>query len=160
MKAAFLLLAVVSSLAAFATDQDDIKSCLRNWGKHPFSKEDPDFRTIGAKVKVMGIGDDMIDNKTTKEPELVLLKPAVNVMAKNVINLLNPNGWYCMSGRVDVLGRTEINVNCKAHLAASAQGANVMGADETETGVTVLGKTTISKIGCKEDQEGPVEVTE
>src|SRR6516165_8562929 len=113
MKSVLVLLLAAFSFQAYASDMEDIQECLHNWKKHPFAAE-PEFRTIGAKVKVIGIGDDMIDNKTTKQPELILLKPAVNVMSYNVINLLNPNGWYCMSGRVDVMGLTEINLNCNA----------------------------------------------
>jgi hypothetical protein len=151
MKFIIALAALFSfSMAAAATDMDEIKECLRHWGKHPFAKEEPDFRTISAKVKVMGIGGEMQDVKATEKPELILLKPSVNVMSKNVISLLNPNGWYCIKGKVDVLGKTEINVHCKAHMATSNDGATVLGSNESETGTTVLGKTVVNKVGCKE----------
>lgn len=148
MKIVFAVLALAFSVQAWPSDMDDIQECLHTWKIHPFS-ETPEFRTIGAKVKVAGIGDDMIDNKTTTEPELVLLKPAVNVMSYNVINLLNPNGWYCMSGRVDVMGRTDINLDCNAHFTTAGAGATVMGTDETDGGVTVMGYTQLTKLNCK-----------
>jgi len=146
-----LILAAGFSLTAAATDMDDVKACLHYWGKTPFSKESPEFRVVASKVKVMGIGDDFVDQGKTEKPDLVLLKPAVTVMSKSVMSLLNPNGWYCIKGKVDVLGKGEINVACKAHLASSKDGTTVLGSNESETGVTVLGKSTITRVGCAKE---------
>lgn len=150
MKFLAALIALTFSTVCMATDMDDIQQCLRTWGKHPFAKESPTFRTMSSRVKVMGVGDDMSDTKVTDKPDLVLLKPAVNVMSKSVVSLLNPNGWYCMKGKVDVLGKTEINLHCNAHMAASSDGTTVMGSNESDTGVTVLGKSVVNRIGCKQ----------
>jgi hypothetical protein len=151
MKFFALILALAFSFSAAASDLDDIKACLHYWGKTPFSKESPEFRVVSSKVKVMGIGDDFVDSNKTAKPDLVLLKPAVTVMAKSVMSLLNPNGWYCIKGKVDVLGKGEINVACKAHLATSRDGTTVMGSNDAETGVTVLGKSTITRVGCAKE---------
>jgi len=40
-----------------------------------------------------------------------LVKPAVSVMAKTVLQLKNPNGWYCLKGRTSVLGKIEIQLD-------------------------------------------------
>jgi hypothetical protein len=152
MKKLILLLAL-QSIAASATDMDEIQQCLRSWGTHPFAKENPEYRTISSKVKVMGIGNEMTDTKNTTKPELVLLKPSVNVMSKSVVSLLNPNGWYCVKGKVDVLGKTEINLHCKAHMTSSNDGATVLGSNEAETGVTVLGKSIVNRVGCSNTKE-------
>lgn len=141
-----LLLAL--SFSAFAGELEDVKTCLNNWGEHPFKEGKLKYRIISSKVKVMGIGGEMAEEKTTKSPELVLVKPNVNVMTKNIVKLTNSNGWYCLQNKVDVMAKTEIQLGCKAHLTASNAGATVIGSDTNETGVTVLGKTTVSRTGC------------
>ena len=133
---------------AGASDLEDVQNCLRHWGETPFSAT-PEFRIMTSKVRVMGIGDEMTDAKHSLKPELILIKPAVSVMSKSVMTLTNPNGWYCLKGKVDVLGKTEINLHCQAHLAASTDGATVMGSDDGNTGTTVLGKTVVTRVGCK-----------
>jgi hypothetical protein len=65
------------------------------------------------------------------------------------MTLANPNGWYCLKGKVDVMGKTEINLNCKAHLATSTDSVTVAGSDDNDTGVTVLGKSVVNKVGCQ-----------
>lgn len=149
MPAILIVLSLLTiSNFSYATDEDEIKLCLQNWGTHPFTKSPPKFRTISAKVKVLGIGGVAQDKESTKEPELVLVKPAVNVLSKSEMNLLNPNGWYCLKGKVDVLAKTEINLHCKAHLASSTDNTTVMGSNAEDTGVTVLGKSTIKRTSC------------
>jgi hypothetical protein len=146
MKLIAVLLTMAFSFSAAATDMDEIHSCLRNWGKTPFSKDNPDFRVITSKVRVMGVGDNVEDTRPTEKPELVLLKPAVSVMSKSVMKLMNPNGWYCIKGKVDVMGKSEIELHCKAHMASSKESATVMGSNKTETGVTVMGSTTVNRV--------------
>jgi hypothetical protein len=150
MKFLICLLLMLPALS-FADDEDEIKACLNFWHEHPFKGEHPKFRTLSSKVKVMGIGDETADTANTEKPELVLIKPNVTVMAKSVLRLLNPNGWYCMKGKVSVLGKSEIQLHCKAKLASSNSGAVVLGSDKADSGgVTVLGETKVVRIGCKE----------
>lgn len=152
MKLFAVLFALLFSLTAFASDEDDIQRCLKNWGKHPFAKEHPDFRIITGKVRVMGIGSNVEDTNPTDKPELVLIKPTVSVMSKTSLDLMNPNGWYCLKTKVDVMGKTEINLNCKAHMAMSKDGTTVMGSNKEEQGVTVLGKSVVNR-RCGGDSE-------
>ena len=149
MRLAALFIGLIFSAVAGASDSDDIQSCLHNWGKTPFTK-DSEYRTISSTVRVMGIGDALSDTKETAKPELILLKPAVSVMSKSIVKLLNPNGWYCIKGKVDVLGKTEIELHCKAHMASSKDGATVMGSNNDKNGVTVLGKSTVNRVSCAE----------
>jgi len=142
-----VLLTLGFSFSAFATDSDEIQNCLKTWGKTPFSKDNPDFRVISSKVRVMGIGDSVEDNRPTEKPELVLLKPAVSVMSKSIMTLMNPNGWYCIKGKVDVLGKTEIKLHCKAHMASSNDTTTVLGSNKENSGVTVLGKSIVTRSG-------------
>ncbi len=139
------------SFSLTAAEIDDVKTCLDNWQDHPFKGAPIKYRIISSKVKVMGIGGEMAEEKATKSPELVLIKPNVNVMTKNVLKLSNPNGWYCLQNKVDVMAKTEILLNCSAHLTASNAGATVLGSDTNETGVTVMGKTTVSRVDCKKE---------
>jgi hypothetical protein len=151
MKKILLIALCVAFGSAFAAeDKDEVQTCLKNWKTHPFKGKESDFRVIGSKVKVLGMGDEMIDGQKTNTPELVFVKPTVNVMSKSVIRLLNPNGWYCLKSNVAVMGKTEIEVDCKAKLASATTGATVLGKDETDNGnVTVLGKNTITKVNCQ-----------
>lgn len=146
-----LLLAVatfglVTFQSAHATDADEIKICLDHWGKTPFGDK-PEFRVVGGKVKVMGIGGNIDESKKTEKPELVLLRPAVTVMAKTVIDLRNPNGWYCLKGETAVMGKMQINLDCHAHMASSTSGATVMGEDQSNSGTTVMGSTVVTRVG-------------
>jgi hypothetical protein len=146
-----LMMVLVLSVFAFsaaADDRDEVQTCLENWKDHPFNAAHPKFRIMSSQVKVMGMGGEAKDDVKTDKPELILVRPAVNVMSKSVMNLNNPNGWYCLKGKVAVMGKTTIRLNCKAHLTSSTSGATVMGRDDDETGVTVMGKSEVIREGC------------
>lgn len=135
-------------LPAFA-DSDDVvvRECLEKWGKTPFDKAKPKYRTISTRVKVIGIGGDVVDANKTEKPELILVKPAVSVMSKTSYQLMNPNGWYCLKGRVSVMGKIDITLNCKAKIASSKDDVSVMGAtDNSAGGVSVLGSIRLNRI--------------
>ncbi len=149
-KLIFAALLVFSVNAPAAEESEEVATCLKNWKNHPFKTARPEFRTIRSKVKVMGMGDELTDGQTTSTPELILVMPTVNVMSKSVLRLLNPNGWYCLKSNVAVLGKTEIELDCKAKLTAANLGATVLGKDDSDTGnVTVLGKNTVTKVNCQ-----------
>jgi hypothetical protein len=72
-------------------------------------------------------------------------------MAKTTLRLMNPNGWYCLKSNVAVLGKLEIQVDCKAHLAASGDGGTaVLASNESGKGVAVLGSLRVKRTNCKE----------
>ena len=136
----------VSALAA-ETDDSPVNSCLTAWGKHPFGKN-PAYKTLSTSVKVFGIGPDTADTEVTQTPALVLVNPGVNVAGGSVVQVLNPNGWYCFRTTVSVMGGLTIKAHCKAHLATTA-GDVLAGADAADgKGVTVLGKTQVERVGC------------
>jgi len=151
--------------AAFAVERearepgeaDAVDACLKTWGEHPFPPEHPRFRVLSSSVKVFGIGGDVTDEHTTLEPQLVLVKPAVNVLGKASFRLMNPNGWYCFESAVTVLAKSEIIVACRAHLASSADGVAVAGGNAGADGVTVLGKAVVKRVGCEAAPPAPVE---
>ena len=119
------------SMPTLATEIDDsIANCLKAWGKHPFGNN-PNYKTLATSVKVFGIGADPTDAEVTNSPSLVLVNPGVNVMGGSTIELLNPNGWYCLRNDVNVMGGLTTKVHCKAHLASA-----------TESSVTVLGSNS------------------
>src|SRR4051794_4776842 len=105
MSAATIMLAGVAlcaslSLQAQAVDPA-IAACLKAWGTNPFGRN-PEFKTIQTSVKVFGIGKSGGDTEVTSSPSLILVNPGVNVMGGNTIELLNPNGWYCLRTTVNV----------------------------------------------------------
>jgi len=124
-----------------------VQRCLANWKNHPFDAQSPEYRVIEPKVGVFGIGGDIHDNKATDRPELVYIRPAVSVMSKSDIDLMNPNGWYCLEKSVSVMAKIQIHLHCDAHLASTEEGVTVMGGGDR--GVHVMGATHVDKVGCK-----------
>ena len=127
-----------------------VKACLGVWGdSHPFSDESKlRFKVLESSVKVFGIGTDITDDAETKDPQLVLVRPAVNVMGKLTFHLMNPKGWYCFEKNVTVMAKSEITVACSTQVASAGPGAIVMGSSPGKAGTTVMGKTVIDR-KCK-----------
>ena len=150
--AIFSLVLVASSLTptvAVANDENGaMNRCLAAWGDHPFGKN-PKYKTLSTSVKVFGIGQASGDTKATAEPALVMVNAGVNVMGGSKIELLNPNGWYCLKSNVNVMGGMKIKAHCKAHLASAVEGVTVLGNNSENKAVTVMGKTTVELVGCK-----------
>ncbi|MBK7472779.1 MAG: hypothetical protein IPI73_21350 [Betaproteobacteria bacterium] len=141
-----LLLSAPAAVSAQEVDSS-IAACLKAWGKHPFGKN-PTFKTLSTSVKVFGIGKNTSDTEVTSSPTLILVNPGVNVMGGTVIELLNPNGWYCLRATVNVMGGLNLRAHCKAHLASSTDGATVMGNNAENKGVTVMGSTNVERVDC------------
>lgn len=125
-----------------------IAACLKAWGTHPFAAK-PKYRTMQTSVKVFGIGGKSGDTEKTAAPSLVLVNPGVNVMGGTTVELLNPNGWYCLRSTVNVMGGLTLRAHCDAHIASSADGATVMGSNTENKGVTVMGATRVERTECK-----------
>lgn len=151
MKSIVLLVIALSSISAFAeSDSDAVKSCLSKFKTHPFDSESPKFRTIKGAVRVLGFGSDIVDKQKSDNVELILIKPAVSVIAKTVYKLHNPNGWYCMKAKVNVISNTTVELDCSARFTTSDKSVTVIGKDDTaKGGVTVIGKSQIKRINCK-----------
>ena len=124
-----------------------IAACLKAWGKHPFGNN-PQFKTLQTSVKVFGIGSNTRDSEVTSSPALILINPGVNVMGGSNIELLNPNGWYCLRATVNVMGGLNIRAHCKAQLASASDGTTVIGNSSENKGVTVMGSTNVARVDC------------
>lgn len=138
---------LVPAMAAGDESESPVASCLKAWGKHPFGKN-PQYKTLSTAVKVFGIGRDTADTEETKGPALVLVNPGVNVAGGSVIQVLNPNGWYCFRTTVNVMGGLTIKAHCKTRLATTAGDVLGTGNDADKKGVTVMGSTQVERIGC------------
>jgi hypothetical protein len=150
----FIFLTLFSSFCWAGSEyQKTIDQCIGAWGTgSPFKKGTEPQRIITPGVKVFGIGKDNTgDDKVTAEPQLILVRPAVNVLGKSTIALDNPNGWYCFKANVSVLGKISIEAHCKSHIAtAGDEGTSVMAANDSDGGVAVLGSLRITKKHCGE----------
>jgi len=137
---------LVSAVAAEEVDSS-VASCLKAWGKHPFGKS-PRYKTLSTSVKVFGIGPDTADTEPTNGPALVLVNPGVNVAGGSVVQVLNPNGWYCFRTTVNVMGGLTIKAHCKSHLATTS--GDLLAAENASDvkGVTVMGSTQVERVGC------------
>ncbi len=144
----FLLLIPTLGWSGDRTDKDALEACLKHWGTHPFGEGNLDYRTIAASVRVFGIGASVQDDRETEQPELVLIKPSVSVFSRGTLNLLNPQGWYCLEGKVAVFSAVDIQIGCRTNLASSSDGATVLGSNDRRDGVTVLGTSNVHRIGC------------
>lgn len=144
-----LLLGISALAPAVAADEGDspVDSCLKAWGKHPFGKN-PQYKTLSTAVKVFGIGRDTADTEPTSGPALVLVNPGVNVAGGSVVQVLNPNGWYCFRTTVNVMGGLTIKAHCKTHLATTS--GDLLAAENASDvkGVTVMGSTQVERVGC------------
>ena len=144
---AFCMGLLGSGIAPADEPDSSIASCLQAWGKHPFGAN-PRYKTLATSVKVFGIGQATADTETTNTPSLVLVNPGVNVMGGTTVELLNPNGWYCFRSNVNVMGGLRIRAHCKAHLASARDGVTVLGSNQSDKSVTVMGKTQVELVGC------------
>jgi len=150
-----LPLAAVLFLAAspvLANDQQALDECISEWGsKSPFKKGTKAQTTIGTGVKVFGIGKGQSgQDAPTERPALYLVRPSVNVAGKTTLRLSNPKGWYCMGSAVTVAGKIAIEAHCDAQIATarSGDGTSVMGANDAQQGVAVMGSLRITRFGC------------
>jgi hypothetical protein len=133
--------------AVLAQEVDSsIAACLKAWGDHPFGKT-PQFKTLGTSVKVFGLGTETGDKEPTSAPALVLINPSVNLMGVSAIELLNPNGWYCLRTAISIMGRVSIRAHCKAHLASSTDGRRCW-ATTPRTRADGDGSTNVERVGC------------
>lgn len=147
-------------LTAFANDglitgterqQLAIQRCLANWKDHPFGDE-PRFKEAALTVRVLQFNDTHRVDEPTTEPQLVYLEPNVNVLSKVTYALTNPNGWYCLNNNVDVLSKIRFDMHCEGRLTASRDTTTVLGADDLNKGVTVLGSVRIER-SCEPEPE-------
>ena len=139
-------LALSFPIPVSAQDVDSsIAACLKVWGNHPFGKT-PEFKTLGTSVKVFGIGSEPGDREPTSSPSLVLINPSVNLMGRSSIELLNPNGWYCLRTAISFMGSTAIRAHCKARLAATSAGSTVRGNNTDNQDIKNLTVTMMSTV--------------
>ena len=146
---AFCLALSVPTLVAAQEADSPVAACLKVWGDHPFGKN-PKFKTLGTSVKVFGIGTSTGDTEPTNSPSLVLINPTYNLMGGSTIDLMNPNGWYCLRTTVSIVGEVSIRAHCKAQLAATSNGITARGNNTENRGikdlnVTVMGSVSIDR---------------
>ena len=148
---AMVLAVLLASAPARAQEADTAQSaaraCMRAWGSvHPFT-DTPPLRTVTGAVRVLGRGSSIADREVTDFPVLVVVQPGVNVLGESEMELLNPNGWYCLRAAVNVGGGLRIKLHCDAHIASASSGTSVFG-DNAGRGVSVMGAISVERIGC------------
>lgn len=123
------------------------RACMRAWGnQHPFT-DTPPLRTVSGAVRVLGRGSSVSDREVTDFPVLVVVEPGVNVLGDGEMELLNPNGWYCLRAAVNVGGGLRIKLHCDAHISSASSGTSVFG-DNAGRGVSVMGAISVERVGC------------
>ena len=150
MKRSVLALFLLAGRAGAYADAA-VAGCIASWGsRSPFKKGASPEVTIATGVKVFGVGSAQSGNDPpTSKPQLILVRPAVNVMGKTTIKLSNPNGWYCFRSNVTVAGALHIDAPCSAQIASAKEdGTSVGAADESGKGVAVFGALRVNRYGC------------
>jgi hypothetical protein len=145
---AFCLALPIPTSASVPEVDSSIAACLKAWGEHPFGKT-PQFKTLGTSITVFGIGRESADTAPTDSPSLVLIEPSFNVMGTSSIDLLNPNGWYCLRTTVSILGKVKIRAHCKAQLASHSDGVTVLGNNVENRSVKDLTVTAIGSVSVE-----------
>ena len=142
--ASCLALSLPTAVSAKEVDSS-IAACLKAWGDHPFGKA-PQFKTLDGTLTAFGIGRKAGDREPTSVPSLVLIEPSFNVMGGSTIDLLNPNGWYCMRTTLSIMGTLSIRAHCKAHLAATSAGSTAVGNNTENRNIKDLAVTSIGSV--------------
>lgn len=132
---------------ASASNLEAVRACLANWPDHPFDAQNPKFRSVESRFKIFGIGENINESTPTEQPELVLIQSNISVMTGSGITLMNPNGWYCLRAKVNVMASSHVNLHCNAKIASTKPGTTVLGGGD-DMGVTVLGAAEIHRQGC------------
>ena len=145
---AFCLALSVPMIVSAQEVDSSIAACLKVWGNHPFGTK-PQYKTLGTSVKVLGIGTKAGDTESTSSPSLVLINPILNVMGGYTIELMNPNGWYCLQTMVSLVGRVNIVAHCKAQLAATSAGTAVRGNNTENRNLKDLTVTSIGSVSVE-----------
>lgn len=148
-----LLLLTLAPILDASELEDSLSSCLDVWEEHPFGAAPP-YRTLGTTLNIFGMGTDLKDPYPSDTADLVLVRPSLNIMGGKTIELLNPNGWYCLLGDVNVMGRLTIQTDCRAHLAFAGEGLSILAGSSPKQAVTVVGSTRIERVGC-DDADKP-----
>lgn len=122
---------------------DDLRKCLAQWKGSALGPKVGSYKKI-VGVSVGGFGLPVNDTEATSEPELVLVLASVNVGGASKMNLMNPNGYYCVRVGVNVETQLTVNVHCQAHLADPKVSVNV--ASEQDGGIAQVGVDVKSKV--------------
>ncbi len=127
---------------------EQVEKCISVFPEHPFkNKSKVRFRVIEPSVKIFGLGANVTDETTTDYPQLILIRSAVNIMSKSSYRLMNPNGWYCFTSKVNVMGKTIIKAACDAHIVTTKGNTTVLGKSVGEQeGTTVMGKSIVERV--------------
>jgi hypothetical protein len=132
-------------------EHEAIGKCLAAWGsKNPFgNKAYSDYRKISAAVSILGIGGYAVeDREVTASPKLILVSASVSVLGSTNYMLMNPNGWYCFMVDVNVLSKVNVDLQCKAKLADTRVGVNVLSktSNTAAVGVNVMSSVTVNRM--------------
>jgi hypothetical protein len=144
-----LCLALSTPMAMAAKEADSaVAACLKAWGDHPFG-EHPQYKSLGASISVFGLGSLAGDTQPTSAPSLVLISPSLNLMGGSNMQLLNPNGWYCLETPVSIMGGMTIRAHCKAKLAATSNGRTVRGYENGNRRIKNIAVTMIGSVSVE-----------
>lgn len=136
-----------------------VERCLARWPDHPFATDaQRRFRVLEGSVRVLGLGTAMavVDDVPTTAPQLLLVKPSVNVGSRTTWSLQNPNGWYCFDTTANVGGKNVVNVACGAHVADGSAAVDLGGRSDNG-GIVLLGNVSVNRsVDCPEAVPDPI----
>lgn len=96
-----------------------IDKCLAGVEEHPFSEEElANPRLLYVQQKNHNNRVSARDAEVTETPQLTLVVVRSKNVNKGVIELLNPNGWYCVDLVAKNANKFRIKVACDATIVA------------------------------------------
>ncbi len=99
---------------------DAAKACVRQWDNSPFSEAEAEK---AFNLFPMRVGEEQRlvfnDNIKSDTPRLVVLHIEGDASEKSTMNLLDPNGWYCVNVIAVKVRDMLINLDCKANFTAT-----------------------------------------
>jgi hypothetical protein len=102
-----------------------LTKCLNSFSANPFPAKITNFKKMTAQIVIGGSATPIDDQQSTPEPQLILIGAAANYGANVTYNMLNRNGYYCMTLNVNVKTFLTINLHCHAQVADSAVAVQV-----------------------------------
>lgn len=108
---------ILSEDGELSEEDKKIVGCIEEWGQANISKDAlRGYKKLTANNE--GFSSSVLkDTKKTDEPRLVLVKAASTGFAGVRMELMNPNGWYCVDVKNVGFSASNLMLHCDSELA-------------------------------------------
>jgi hypothetical protein len=104
-------------------DDQAMRKCFVEWGDAPFGEAAAkSYRIMTAQGTGFGARE-VADKSKSKTNNLVLIKVDVVGFSSVILDLGNPNGWYCIASSATGFSNLKIKKHCKATIGGVQNSA-------------------------------------